>query len=391
MNGDRLRVILCCVGLALTVSGCAHPFGNWGRPPGMGVSSPAGTSSGWGWLSWGNPPSGPENTLPKNALAVARLNERRGQMEQAERLYQEILRRSPNNPVPHHRLAVISARQGKLQEAERYFASAMGLKPDDPELLSDLGYFCYLSGRLQEAEQHMRQAVEVEPNHARYCNNLALIVGGQGRDEESYAYFSRTNSPNDALLNQAYVLAQRNEYRRAMDAYDRALTEDRSSRVAAQALIDLSKYTPQTGTSGNSSALAARGPSTDTGHQAASPDSPTPSHSPERSTAPPPSNLPPSAFSSPVLAASPQPASEPLAHASGERSVPPTGQHLPTYQSTGFSGLTEAIAHHPEIDAPAPRMSRLPSTDASHQPPTQTRRVMPLPDTGVSYRSRAYP
>jgi hypothetical protein len=50
---------------------------------------------------------------------------------------------------------------------------------------------------------------------------------------------------SQAQLNFAYVLVQRGEYRRAMEIYDRVLTEDPTMRVAADAMIELSKYAPR--------------------------------------------------------------------------------------------------------------------------------------------------
>ncbi len=234
MMGNAFPRVLGPLVLAVIVSGCAQTPWSW---PGGSAGS-----SGWGSLFGGG--GGGEQALPENVLALARLSERRGQDEQAERLYEEILRRSPHNPVPHHRLAVMQTRRGRWKEAEAHFARAMALKPDDPDLLADLGYLHYLSGRLDEAEKHLRRAVEIEPNHARYCNNLALVLGELGRDEESLALFRRVNPPSQASLNYAFVLAQRGEYQRSMDLYSQLLTEDQTLRVAADAMIELAKYTP---------------------------------------------------------------------------------------------------------------------------------------------------
>lgn len=376
MNDNRFRLFVCCVGLAFVLPGCAYPLGNSGGAPGAGADVLSGVSKAWGSLVGTN--GDRKIALPENPSAVARLCERRGQTEQAERIYQEIIRRSPKNPFPYHRLAVISAQQGKPAEAEKYFSSAMALKPDDPELLCDLGYFYYLSGRLQEAERYMRQAVEIEPNDARYCNNLALVVGGQGRDDESVAFFSRTNSPNDALLNHAFVLAQRRDYQRAMDAYDRALTQDRSSRVAADALIELSKYAPQAGVSGSSSVLAAQGAFPHADQRVGSPSPPvadehTRGRVASTSTS---SKLPPSTFSSSALAAAPKSTPEPLTQSSAQPRWP-----VPySYPSTGFS---EAVALRREIVPPPGRTARFPAAAASYGVPPVVGSMARLPDTST--------
>jgi Tfp pilus assembly protein PilF len=176
-------------------------------------------------------------------MALARLAERRGQFDQAEQLYQEISKKTPNDPVPYHRMAVMCAQRGRFEDAEKNFNHALSLKPDNPELLNDAGYFYYLSSRPQDAERVLRRAVEIEPNNPKYCNNLALVLGEQRRDDECLALFRRSTPGTQANVNYAFVLAQRGEYQRALEVYDHALTEDRSMRVAADAMIQLSQHT----------------------------------------------------------------------------------------------------------------------------------------------------
>ena len=87
----------------------------------------------------------------------------------------------------------------------------------------------------------MRRALEMEPGNKKYCNNLALAVGEQGRREEAYSLFRRAGSETQARANLAFVLAQQGEYEQSLQLYDRVLTEDQSNRVAADAMIELSK------------------------------------------------------------------------------------------------------------------------------------------------------
>ena len=231
MKRDLIRWTLCCLSLALATSGCAHLPWTKAADPGDAVSSTTGKGK------------AADKTLPKNPLALARLAERRGQVEQAERLYQEIIKKTPNDHVPYHRLAVMYSQRAKFEEAEKNFNRALALKPDSPELLSDAGYFYYLSSRPQDAERLLRRAVEIEPANSKYCNNLALVLGEQRRDDECLALFRRSSPGTQANVNYAFVLAQRGEYQRALEVYDRALTEDRSMRVAADAMIQLSQHT----------------------------------------------------------------------------------------------------------------------------------------------------
>jgi Tfp pilus assembly protein PilF len=180
----------------------------------------------------------------KSTLSLARLCEHRNQMEQAERLYHQVLQRNPSSEVALHRLGVIAARRGKLKEAEEYFSHALALKPNNAELLGDIGYFYYVAGRMKDAERYLRRGLEVEPNSRVLANNLAMVVGAEGRDAESLALFQRAGMGAQADANLGFVLAQRGEYQKSLDAYNRALTDDNSMRTAAEAMIELSKRVP---------------------------------------------------------------------------------------------------------------------------------------------------
>lgn len=229
----------------LVTSGCAQPMWSGAKPP-AATAAAAETGPKTGFGGWLLGKSGKADaTLPKNPLALARLSESRGQTEQAERIYQEVIKQSPSDATAFHRLAVLYAKQGRSKEADEHFTRALALKPDDAELLSDAGYFYYLASRFDEAERCLRRALERSPGNRTYSNNLALVLGEQGRIDECITHFRRaTASEHDAQANLAFVHAQRGDYRRAMELYDRALTADNSKRVAADAMIELAKYTP---------------------------------------------------------------------------------------------------------------------------------------------------
>jgi len=189
----------------------------------------------------------PVSELMKNAFAVARLTERRGEPEQAVRIYQEIIERSPDTPVPYHRLGVIRADQGHFAEAEGYFSQAISLDPTNAELLADIGHFCYLSHLPDWAEEYLRRALEQDPHNPRATNNLAVVLGEQGRYEQSFALFCRNGSEAQAHTNIGYMYAQRGDLEKAAGHYSRALTLDGNMRPAAHALMKLAEYLPQGG------------------------------------------------------------------------------------------------------------------------------------------------
>jgi len=181
---------------------------------------------------------------------MARLCQSRGQTAEAKRLYEEAIQRHPKDPAGYHGLALLYAKQGQFKEAEPNFMRAMALAPNQAELLGDMGYFCYLCGRSEEAERYLRRAIELEPNQPVYGNNLALVLGEQGREKESQGLFRRFGTEQQAYANMAFVYAQRGEYAKAQDMYNRVLTQDPKDHTAAMAMLQLSRLQDQRQRSG---------------------------------------------------------------------------------------------------------------------------------------------
>ncbi len=175
-------------------------------------------------------------------LAFARLQERRGQADQAKKMYTSLVRRNPNNPAPYHRLGVLAAEEGRYAEAEEFLRQAWQLGPPSAELLTDLGYLYYLQHRLPEAETTLREAIRLDATHGPAHVNLGLVAGAQGRYEESLAEFRRgTGGEAEAQANLAYVMAQRGDLEQSEKAYLRALTLDNELREAAEAMLQVAQ------------------------------------------------------------------------------------------------------------------------------------------------------
>jgi Tfp pilus assembly protein PilF len=180
----------------------------------------------------------------RGPLALARLSERHGETEQAERFYQAMIKKSPQNPTPYHRLGAIRAKEGNFQAADEYFTQALQLDPTNAVLLSDAGYLYYLQNRPAEAEAILRQALEIKPSDPTICNNLAMLLGEQGRCREALTMFKRAGTEAQAYANLAFVYVQQGEFDKAEKGYSRALTLDRNLRPAAEALTQLARYEP---------------------------------------------------------------------------------------------------------------------------------------------------
>lgn len=180
-----------------------------------------------------------EGELREGQLNVARLSERRGQNDQAEKFYRGLIAKDPNLVDPHHRLGVMMARKAKYEEAEEHLQAALALDPDNIDIISDWGYLRYLQGDHEEAEQAFRHVLDVNSEHASTCNNLATLLAETGRPDEALELFLQVNKEAEAHANLAFALAQAGDIPAAKQHYHAALSLDKNMKSAAVALIQL--------------------------------------------------------------------------------------------------------------------------------------------------------
>jgi Flp pilus assembly protein TadD len=102
---------------------------------------------------------------------------------------------------------------GRHEEAQRYYMTALRIVPDEPSVLSNLGLSYALSKDLVRAEATLRKAAGQARVDPRVRQNLALVVGLQGRFPEAENIAQADLPSDEAAANVAYLrqmLAQQN-------------------------------------------------------------------------------------------------------------------------------------------------------------------------------------
>jgi Flp pilus assembly protein TadD len=94
---------------------------------------------------------------------------------------------------------------GRHDEARRYYANALKIMPNEPSVLSNLGLSYMLSKDLPKAEEVLRQAYANPQANPRVRQNLALVVGLQGRFAEAETIVRADLPPDEAAANVAYL------------------------------------------------------------------------------------------------------------------------------------------------------------------------------------------
>lgn len=165
--------------------------------------------------------------------AYAALN--RGELDQAERLYQQALTRQPRHPDALLGMASIAERRGLTEIAQRRYREVLQSDPGNPIALSSV-----LAGlqvdQLSGAESELRTALSRYPEHAALYFALGNVLAQRQRwPEAQQAYFeaaTRAPSNPDYAFNLAVALDRLAKGELAIRFYRQALQLAESAPAA---------------------------------------------------------------------------------------------------------------------------------------------------------------
>jgi protein O-GlcNAc transferase len=153
---------------------------------------------------------------------------RNGAVENAKRLYREVLDADPRSAAAFGNLAIIAAQQGDLAEAERLIRQEIRLQPDYPASYNNLGSVLQRQARLADAIAAHRQAIKLNPNYAEAYLALGNALRQQGSLEEAMASYRSAIAAKpdyaEAHNNVGVLLQMQGELDRAAAAYREAVS-----------------------------------------------------------------------------------------------------------------------------------------------------------------------
>lgn len=110
---------------------------------------------------------------------------------------------------------------GRTEEARLAYRNALDIHPNEPSVLSNLGMSYLLTRDLRTAETYLRAAVAQHGADSRVRQNLALVVGLQGRFQEAENIARQELTAEQAEANVAYLkgmLSQDNSWKKLASA-----------------------------------------------------------------------------------------------------------------------------------------------------------------------------
>ena len=141
------------------------------------------------------------------AVAYAKALTAEGRFEQSLQVLDNVIR--PEAP-DWNALLVKGAtldQLGRNPEARALYRQALVYAPGEASIEANMGLSYAMTSDLPAAEQHLRRAVQMRGATSRIRQNLALIVGLQGRFDECRAIYAAELPPEQVESNMSYVRA----------------------------------------------------------------------------------------------------------------------------------------------------------------------------------------
>jgi Flp pilus assembly protein TadD len=143
---------------------------------------------------------------PKNAAIQAQVGKKFlavGETQLAAEILQRAVMLNPQDWQSASALGTALDQLRRHAEARTMYQSALAKKPGEVSIMNNIGMSFALQGKLPEAEKQLREAMAAPGAAAfpRIRQNLALVVGLQGRFEESKQIASQDLPPDQVQAN----------------------------------------------------------------------------------------------------------------------------------------------------------------------------------------------
>lgn len=98
-----------------------------------------------------------------------------GDLDEAERLYVQVLSLDDEHLETNMRLGLIYLKKQLAKKAEAIFRKVLAISPKDPLALSNLGMALYMQHNFEDAKEVYREAIALDPNRAARYISLAHV------------------------------------------------------------------------------------------------------------------------------------------------------------------------------------------------------------------------
>ena len=150
-----------------------------------------------------------------------------GKLKEAKKIYNELLKKDPNNFKLINLLGVIYLQLKNYSEAIVLINRAININPNHHALYNNLGVAYKELEKYEDAIKNFKQATKLNPNYAEAFNNLGIIFRNLSKYKEAYDCYKQCIKikPNysEGYYNLGLLFYKMVNYKKAIDNFSEAI------------------------------------------------------------------------------------------------------------------------------------------------------------------------
>lgn len=162
-----------------------------------------------------------------NTLNLALQCHKTGSLEQAEKLYRQVLFQSPNNPDALHLLGFLLIQKGRSEDAISFIEKAIEKKDNSATFYANYAIALQNTGRNEKAVMASRRALALKPDAFNVYNTLGNALSGLGRLDEAIENYQKAIKLNPKIpethFNLGNAFRKQDKFDEAAESYKQAL------------------------------------------------------------------------------------------------------------------------------------------------------------------------
>jgi tetratricopeptide (TPR) repeat protein len=164
---------------------------------------------------------------PPALLEEALLHHRKGELREAAKLYERVLKKAPQHFDALHLLGLVNAQQGRMGEAFRLMSAALKLNPNAPDAWSNLANVLRALRQGEQALAAVERALALRPADLTLMQQRGAALVALGRMSDACACLeavvARDAGQAEAWLNLGVARAALGDGTSALAAFDTAI------------------------------------------------------------------------------------------------------------------------------------------------------------------------
>ncbi len=163
----------------------------------------------------------------KHAFNLAIQYHQKNNLNEAKKIYLQILKINPNHVNAHNNLGAAYKQLGEIEKAKSCFEKVIQLNPNDVDGHNNLGLLLFELKEIQKAKSFFEKTIQLNPNYVKAHNNLGTIFNELKEFQKAKDCYERAIQLNPnyamALYNLGVIFKQFGLSQKAVGYFEKAI------------------------------------------------------------------------------------------------------------------------------------------------------------------------